>query len=206
MVLSKLVRKQSIMKLTNAIKKHGKPYKIPNCSRDELPEFFKSLGFKVGAEIGVYEGGYTEKFCKAGITMYAIDPWKRERIWDRARRRLAPYQNCSLIRKTSMEAVNDFPSKSLDFVYIDADHRFPFVAEDLYYWYWRVKRGGIIAGHDYEDTRPDAKGRSIQVQAVVEAFVKAHYIENFYVFGRSKPLSKETHNDKMLSFMFFKNW
>ena len=105
-----------------------------------------------------------------------------------------------------MVAANDFPSRSLDFVYIDADHRFPFVAEDLYYWYWRVKRGGIIAGHDYLDTRPGEAHRSIQIQSAVDAFINAFYIPNFYIFGRSKPLTKETLDDKMLSFMFFKNW
>lgn len=85
-------------------------------------------------------------------------------------------------KKTSMEAVNDFPPRSLDFVYIDADHRFPFVAEDIYYWYWRVKRGGIIAGHDYSDTRPGEAHRSAQVQSVVDAFVKGFQCPQFIYF------------------------
>jgi len=195
------------MKLSDAIKKVGNPFKIPNCSRDELPEFFKNLGFKVGAEIGVYKGDFTEKFCKADLKMYAIDPWaNRGRMYQRVRARLRKYKNCTIMRKTSVEAVNDFAARSLDFVYIDADHRFPFVAEDLYYWYWRIKKGGIIAGHDYLDTRPGEAYRSAQIQSVVDAFVKSFNIPNFYIFGRSKPMSKEELDDKMLSFMFIKNW
>ncbi len=195
------------MKLIDAIKKKGQPFKIPNCSRDELPEFFKTLGFKVGAEIGVYQGDYTEKFLQAGLSMYGIDSWvRRGRMLQRVRSRFQHYKNCTLIRKTSMEAVIDFPPRSLDFVYIDADHRFPAIAQDIYQWYWRVKRGGVIAGHDYLDTRPGEAYRSIQVQSVVDAFVKSFNIGNFYVFGRSKSLSKEPLDDRILSFMFFKNW
>jgi hypothetical protein len=195
------------MKLIDAIKKKGMPFKVPNCSRNELPEFFKSLGLKVGAEIGVAQGDFTEKFCNAGLRMYAIDPWAgRGRIYQRVRSRFWGNRNCVLIRKTSMEAINDFQARSLDFVYIDADHRFPFVAEDIYQWYWRVKKGGIVAGHDYINTNPADKDRSLQVQSVVDAFVKTFYIDNLYIFGRSKSLAKETQDDQILSFMFFKNW
>lgn len=196
------------MKLINAIKRKGMPFRVPKCSRDELPEFFKELGFKTGVEVGVYQGDYIEKFCKAGLTMHGVDSWvNRARMYQRVKIRLWPYRKtCTLIRKTSMEAVLDFPPRSLDFVYIDADHRFPFVAEDIYYWYWRVKKGGIIAGHDYLDTRPNEKHRSIQIQSVVDAFIKSFYVENLYIFGRSKPLAKEALDDKILSFMFFKNF
>lgn len=193
------------MKLIDAIKQKGKPYRVPNCSRDDLPELFVELGYKVGAEIGVLEGDFTEKFCQDGLSVHAIDPWiNRDPMHKRVVNRLGKYKNCNVVRKTSLEAVNDFRARSLDFVYIDGDHRFPFVAEDLYYWWWRIKRGGMMAGHDYLDTRPDGKPRSIQIQSVVDAFVKAFGIENFYIFGRSKPLSKEAKDDKVLSFMFFR--
>jgi len=44
-------------------------------SRDDLPKFFTEMGYKVGAEIGVYKGEYTEKLCKAGLKIYGIDPY-----------------------------------------------------------------------------------------------------------------------------------
>ena len=195
------------MKLVDAIKEKGRPFNVPDCSRNELPEFFKEMGFKVGAEIGVFKGEFTEKFCKAGLSMYAIDDWRRNRIYKKAKRLLEPYKNCTIIKKTSMEAINDFPAgSSLDFVYIDGDHRFPSIAQDLYYWCRRVKRGGIIAGHDYLDTRPEGKMRGCEVKSVVDAFINASSTENFYIFGRSKPIDEEEYYDKVLSFMFFKHW
>lgn len=207
------------MKLTAGIKLQGKPAKILDCSRNELPEFFKQMNFKIGAEVGVYKGEFTEKFCKAGLKMYAIDPWhsytgsgrtqkRQERqnfLYEHAKRVLAPYNDCTIIRKTSMDAVKDFKDRSLDFVYIDGDHCFKNIAEDIYEWTWKVKIGGVVSGHDYYCTIPQAKNVVCHIGAVVDAYVKVFGIENFYVFGRSKPLEQEQKNNKYLSWLFFRS-
>lgn len=206
------------MKLIEGIKQKGAPFLIPECSRDELPEFFKEMGYKVGAEIGVYKGAFTEKFCKAGLKMYAIDPWigfsgqgRSQKLQDRqdflyghTQRTLAPYPNCTIIRKTSMDAVTDFKDGSLDFVYIDGNHNFRYIAEDIYEWASKVKRGGVIAGHDYFCTNPEARNIVCHVGAVVDAYTKAFGIDNWFIFGRSKPLEKETKDNKFLSWMIIK--
>jgi hypothetical protein len=206
------------MKLIDAIKEKGCPFNVPDCSRNELPEFFKQMGFATGAEIGVYKGEFTEKFCKEGFKMYAIDPWEPYRgagrtqhdqarqdfLYEHTKRALAPYSNCEVVRKSSMQAKDDFPARSLDFVYIDGDHVFRYVAEDIYEWYWRVKKGGIISGHDYFCTDPGANNVLCQVGTIVDAFVRAFGIENFWTFGRTKLVEQEEKNDKYLSWMFFK--
>ena len=38
--------------------------------------------------------------------------------------------------------------KSLDFVFIDADHRYPAVIKDLAAWVPKLKPGGVLCGHD----------------------------------------------------------
>ena len=205
------------MDLFDAVKKEkGKPFNVKNYSRNQLPEFCKKMGYKVGAEVGVYKGEHTERFCKAGLTMYGIDPWmafrgqgrtqqKQDRqdfLFGHAKRVLKPYKNCTLIRKTSMDALENFPDRSLDFVYIDGDHCFQHVAADIFWWSRKVKGGGMIAGHDYFCTDPAATNIVCHVQAVVDAYVRAFGIQNFYTFGRSKPLEEETKNDKYLSWMW----
>lgn len=198
------------MKLIEGIKETGLPFKIPNCSRDELPAFFKEMGYQVGVEIGVYRGEYTEKFCQAGLQIYAIDPWlgysgagrsekrqtKQESNYQVAKRRLASYQNCTIIRKTSMAALVNFKDGSLDFVYIDADHRFRYIAEDIFEWEKKVKPGGIVSGHDYFYTSPKATNVICHVGPVIDAFVKVKGIKNFYVFG---------HHDRTLSWLLIKS-
>jgi len=195
-----------VINIIEGLKLKGKPAEIPDCGRDDLPQFFLDQGYKVGAEIGVYKGEYTQEFCKEGLRMYGIDPWKaygnynefpkdverfqkrQDFLYDHTTRLLKPYLDnglCELIRKTSMDAVSDFKDESLDFVYIDGHHGFRYVAEDLVEWFWKVKKGGIISGHDYALNKKNARDPYVlQVKYVLHAFVDAYGIEDFYVLGR----------------------
>ena len=204
------------MKLIDGVKLKGRPAEIPDCSRDDLPQFFVDMGFKVGAEIGVARGEFSEKLCKAGLRIYAIDPWiayrgagrharrqvDQDYVYGCAQRLLAPYENCTIIKKTSIDAAKDFRGQSLDFVYIDGDHSFPVIASDIYEWYFRIRKGGVISGHDYLCSDPRLTNSLCHVSVIVEAFIKAMRIENFYIFGHSKPFP----NAKIdyYSWMFFK--
>lgn len=201
------------MKLIDAIKEKGNPFEIPDCSRDDLPGFFKELGFTTGVEIGVQWGENLEKYCKAGLNMYGIDPFLSypdhrvtnyiEVLYPEALKKFSVYPNCRIIRKMSMDALEDFPKRSLDFVYIDGNHTFGYAAMDLMKWTDKVKRGGIVAGHDYFCYKGDRKNRF--VGPVVDAFVKAYDIGNWYLIGRKEPAAGEKF-DESLSFMFFKHW
>lgn len=53
-------------------------------------------------------------------------------------------------RLTSLEAVRAFEDLSIDGVFIDANHEKEAVLEDAVAWSAKVKRGGIIAGHDLD--------------------------------------------------------
>jgi predicted O-methyltransferase YrrM len=52
------------------------------------------------------------------------------------------------IKKTSVEASKEFKDLSCDVVYIDMQHTYEAVKQDLEHWYPKVKSGGYIAGHD----------------------------------------------------------
>lgn len=60
------------------------------------------------------------------------------------------------IRKTSLEAVNSYDNRSLDFVFIDASHKYNDIKADILAWYPKVKKGGYLCGHDYKGF-PDVK-------------------------------------------------
>ena len=53
------------------------------------------------------------------------------------------------IKMPSTEGASLYKDESIDFVFIDANHVYEAVREDLKAWYPKVKSGGIIAGHDY---------------------------------------------------------
>ena len=120
------------MKLIDGLKLGGGAVEIPDCSRDDLPDFFVQMGFKTGAEIGVARGAFSEKFLVAGLKLFGIDPWKDyedyphpklEADYQEAKKLQSVYPNYQIIRKTSMEAVAEFEDESLDFAYIDGNHQ-----------------------------------------------------------------------------------
>jgi len=159
--------------------------------RDDFPTIFAKLGFTKGAEIGVSTGTFSKILCDGipNLHLLCVDPYMAyqrasQRLCDealaRAQQRLA---GCPVefIRKTSMEAVKDVPLGSLDFCYIDGDHRFDFVMQDIIEWAQRVRKGGIVSGHDYY------KFYQAGVIRAVDAYTIAHGISMWYVTREMMP-------------------
>ncbi len=150
-------------------------------TRDDLAQYFAELGFKLGVEIGVNRGYYSKILCQANpnLKLYCIDPWDllgrgkndlRVKRHAEAQKNLADY-NAELIRNYSLEAVKDFEDESLDFVYIDANHDFDNCMQDVIEWAPKVKKGGIISGHDY-DSVPGCG-----VRDAVDAYARYHHYD-----------------------------
>jgi predicted O-methyltransferase YrrM len=57
-------------------------------------------------------------------------------------------------RMTTNEAVKIFEDGSLDAVFIDADHSYEAVKLDIMNWMPKVRKDGILAGHDYVHSWP----------------------------------------------------
>lgn len=70
--------------------------------------------------------------------------------YDVARKGLAYYgaEGAILLRGDSSEIATCFPDKTLDFVFIDGDHRYPGVCRDIRAWLPKVAPGGFLTGHD----------------------------------------------------------
>jgi hypothetical protein len=175
------------------------PIEIPDMGRNQLAEVFYELNFTSGAEIGVESGAYSEILCKANpsLHLFCVDAWITYRgyrdytrpetiatFYENAQKTLSQY-NTTLIRKFSMDAVKDFKDESLDFVYIDGNHTFPFVTQDIAEWSKKVKPGGIIAGHDYHRY---LKRRQIHVVDVVNAYTHAYDINPWFVTGSKEKI------------------
>lgn len=138
---------------------------IPNADRNDLAQLFHELDFKYGAEVGVAAGAYSKTIMEKNpqlAEMYGIDPYMPysgykdyvrtstfNTLEEDAKFRLSMYDNYKFIKKTSLEAAENFADGFLDFVYIDANHSEPFVSQDINAWAKKVRSGGIVAGHDY---------------------------------------------------------
>jgi hypothetical protein len=53
------------------------------------------------------------------------------------------------IKGRSIDAARLYPDRSIDFIFIDAGHEKEDVIEDATAWFPKIKKGGIMAGHDY---------------------------------------------------------
>jgi hypothetical protein len=145
------------------------------------------------AEIGVYEGDFSEqilRYCKEA-TVYIIDPWqfqpgyrdgcnheqaKFDDIYMRCMERFKPYGDRAVIlRQFSTEAADEFADECLDMAYIDGDHCYNSCKADIAAWWPKVRPGGILAGHDYTPGNPDIVG----VIPAVQEFVQQYNLQLF---------------------------
>jgi Methyltransferase domain len=56
-----------------------------------------------------------------------------------------------LLRRHSVAAAAEFADGSCDFIFIDASHDYESVAADIRAWRPKLKPGGIMAGHDFDE-------------------------------------------------------
>ena len=65
-----------------------------------------------------------------------------------------PLQRWTVLRGYSYKLKHFFSDGGLDFVYIDGEHCYEAVSQDIADWWPKISSGGILAGHDYNDTNP----------------------------------------------------
>ncbi len=119
-----------------------------------------------GVEVGTFKAEFS-KFILDNWngTLYMVDVWRplgdeyldssnhknyQNQVYSHAMNNLQGLEDRGImIRANSQKASEIFQDESLDFVYIDANHAYDFVVDDINYWYSKVKKGGYLWGHDY---------------------------------------------------------
>jgi len=97
--------------------------------------------------------------------LFLVDPYlDGEKRYNIAKRKANFFPHMKLIRQTSEKAVKSFKDNSVDVVYIDGNHNYSYVLQDIEIWYPKVKKGGVIGGHDF-------RGHALGVILAVVDFV-----------------------------------
>lgn len=142
-----------------------------------------------GAEIGCACGTFARQMLSTwkGIGYRMVDPWEKQSPdvyqdnmndsdFDNFYKLCTELANkdkrVTLIRKLSIEAAPLHDDNSLDFVYIDGNHSYRNVMEDIGAWFPKVKLGGILCGHDFVDKTGD--GWFCQVESAVKRWATEH--------------------------------
>mgnify|MGYP003335234449 CR=1 FL=1 len=124
-------------------------------------------------ELGSWKGRSTAflgvEAINAGtdIRIYAVDVWSDDisggakktmveqgldgnALYTRFMENVAPVASAIVpMRMTTTQAASNFADGSVDFVFIDADHSYEAVKQDIQTWLPKVRHGGVLAGHDY---------------------------------------------------------
>lgn len=134
-----------------------------------ITDLIKKMNLRKGCEVGVAYGGQSIYILTNSPLeiLYSVDPYKHfsEKDYDdtmnfpqdyfdvlyfKVKSKLADFGERSvLVRMPSIEAAETFENDSLDFVFIDANHSFEAVTEDLEAWVPKVRLGGLVSGDDY---------------------------------------------------------
>jgi len=139
-------------------------------------------GHLLGAEIGTRVGYNAYNILNEldiGF-LHLIDPYcsyeQGERSFDtsgeyeKAKRRLKKWWfKIVFVKKYSADAVEDVPY-CLDFVYIDGNHEYKYIKEDIELYWPKIKKGGVIGGHDFS-------GDDLDVVKAVMEFSNEHKLK-----------------------------
>jgi len=129
------------------------------------------------AEVGVFRGDTTRRFCQLDCVkeVYCIDPWSRtandiqykgvshfkkfegEMVTSTQEELDNMYFNvvttsskkARILRMPSSVAARQFDDGYFDFVFLDAIHFYDYVREDIDLWLPKIRAGGMFAGDDY---------------------------------------------------------
>lgn len=136
-----------------------------------LIELCNTIEKKLGAnltmvEIGSFSGVSGSLFAQFFKQVHCVDPWlndydKKDHASDPNRFDMQKiekqfdevsqfFSNIKKMKMTSLEASKKFKNQSLDFVYIDGNHTYDFVKQDIQIWLPKIKKGQLICGHDYQ--------------------------------------------------------
>jgi len=168
-------------------------------SRKKIPALINLMNANRVCEIGVKQGDHIRAMLgsKADLII-AIDIWRDDgsntrndtlspdsdfQKWYQEMVKLERDNNgrLLLIRDYSFNISNIVSDESFDFIYIDADHSYKAVRQDIEEWWPKVVHNGVLSGHDYSRGMPNGGVRFGVIDAVDE-FVKDNKLElNFHV-------------------------
>jgi predicted O-methyltransferase YrrM len=140
--------------------------------RETFTAFVKEQEWTRGAELGVDKGilfGMLLRGCPA-LRLMGVDTFpnkeRSKRVFELAQ---TYHERVGLLEMTTQAASRVVPDGEFDFVFIDADHSYEAVKDDIKCWKSKVRRGGWLGGHDYSRKFPGV------IKAVNEAFTRDVY-------------------------------
>lgn len=106
-------------------------------------------------EIGSYIGESATIFLSFEKLQHlcCLDHSKERRpILDKKFKEEVQRNRCSIVTDKSENYVTSVEDEMLDVIYIDADHSYESISNEIKLYWPKVKQGGFLCGHDYHET------------------------------------------------------
>ena len=88
---------------------------------------------------------YTEEHNRRGVRFA-----ENTSFFDEVAKNLEPLKDyVTMLQGRSQDLYTQFEDNSIDFIFMDGNHDYEDVKEDIRKWFPKVKKGGYIGGHDY---------------------------------------------------------
>jgi hypothetical protein len=167
----------------------------PRAAQIRASEVLRRLpeGSVCGVEVGVFMGEMSAALlARDDLSLIMVDSWegdglayaeesgdwhatlpetKQREFYETAMRAIYFAGNrATVIHARSLQAAMDAPDDVYDFVFIDADHSYLGCVADIHAWYPKLKPGGLLSGHDYDN--PDFP--EFGVKKAVDEFAARH--------------------------------
>lgn len=174
--------------------------------REEIVNFIPENS--IGCELGVFEGCFSEillnshKFKK----LYLVDSFygivqsgdkngnnvkfiDGQNLYDTVCEKFKYSQIVTVVKNSSFDFLTNHNDEMFDFIYIDTSHTYEDTKSELELCWKKIKKGGIISGHDYNVNQFPGLVRAL------DEFLIQHNISNC-IF---------TKQDILKTYLFYKN-
>ena len=178
--------------------------KVKKFTKDKRVHILLQLNKKsIIAEVGVWKGDFSKLIYDYSLPkkLILVDPWifdskirgcapqvdgnepLSQKFFDDAKisayKKFKDLENVNIIEKNSYDGSIMFDNEYFDYIYIDGEHSYEAVFNDLSYWYPKLKKNGKIFGDDFYWREED---NSFSVKKAYEDFILKNNIKKWCVF------------------------
>lgn len=166
------------------------------------------------AEVGSWKGHSTSVLAKTvanyGGSVFVVDHWmgskgasdaeavKAQDVYSIFKRNMIALGVWDIVHPLVMDsqtASQVFADGILDLIFIDADHHYEFVKNDILSWLPKLRDGGILCGHDCEGYYSDYPD---EIKKMIEQHLADDYIPNVGHHGVIKAVHDCFHKEYLI--------
>ena len=163
-------------------------------------------------EVGVWKGDFSKQILNISSPnlLVLVDSWTfddkvrgcapqvdgeeplNQNFFDQAKKdtynKFENFQNVNILDLNSFDASSNYEDNFFDYIYIDAEHTYEAVTNDLNVWYPKLKKNGTLFGDDYYWREEDD---TLSLHKAYQEFILKNQIKKWCVFKSQITIIKD---------------